>query len=209
MGDRTDIQVQDAFLNTGPKVVDFLADELGISMRFQAFPDYFDAPGRQDVGRSIYPKPVKGDEIGDRARDIRPPVPVDQFGAEEDNSRLEGGRAWIARLVLAMDAMDNAELRLNSGASELVRDDDGRVVLMDEVLTPDSSRYWPAGEWREGINPPSFDKQYLRDWLEDVRINGQPWSKQPPAPTLPPEVIANTAARYRQAYEMLTGQTLE
>ena len=80
---------------------------------------------------------------------------------------------------------------------------------MDEVLTPDSSRYWPAGEWREGINPPSFDKQYLRDWLEDVRINGQPWSKQPPAPTLPPEVIANTAARYRQAYEMLTGQTLE
>ena len=88
-------------------------------------------------------------------------------------------------------------------------DDDGRVVLMDEVLTPDSSRYWPAAEWREGINPPSFDKQYLRDWLESVRIDGQPWNKQPPAPTLPPEVIANTAARYRQAYELLTGQTLE
>ena len=88
-------------------------------------------------------------------------------------------------------------------------DDDGRVVLMDEVLTPDSSRYWPAAEWREGINPPSFDKQYLRDWLESVRVGGQPWNKQPPAPTLPPEVIANTAARYRQAYELLTGQTLE
>lgn len=87
-------------------------------------------------------------------------------------------------------------------------DDDGRVVLMDEVLTPDSSRYWPANEWREDINPPSFDKQYLRDWLESVRVDGQPWNKQPPAPTLPPEVIANTAARYRQAYEMLTGQTL-
>ena len=88
-------------------------------------------------------------------------------------------------------------------------DDDGRVVLMDEVLTPDSSRYWPAAEWREGINPPSFDKQYLRDWLESVRVDGHPWNKQPPAPTLPPEVIANTAARYRQAYELLTGQTLE
>ena len=88
-------------------------------------------------------------------------------------------------------------------------DDDGRVVLMDEVLTPDSSRYWPAAEWREGINPPSFDKQYLRDWLESVRVDGQPWNKQPPAPTRPPEVIANTAARYRQAYELLTGQTLE
>ncbi len=87
-------------------------------------------------------------------------------------------------------------------------DDDGRVILMDEVLTPDSSRYWPADEWREGISPPSFDKQYLRDWLENVRIGGQPWTKQPPAPTLPPDVIANTAARYRQAYEMLTGQTL-
>lgn len=134
VGDRTDLRVQDAFLNTGPKVVDFLRDELGIAMRFQAFPDYFDAPGRQDVGRSIYPKPVKGEEVGDRARDIRPPVPVDQFGADEDNSRLEGGRAWIARLVLAMDAMDNAELRLNSGASELVRDADGRVVgvVVDE-----------------------------------------------------------------------------
>lgn len=88
-------------------------------------------------------------------------------------------------------------------------DDAGNVILMDEVLTPDSSRYWPANEWREGANPPSFDKQYLRDWLEEVRVDGQPWSKQPPAPTLPAEVIANTAARYRQAYELLTGQALE
>lgn len=128
VGNRTDLLVQDAFLNTGPTVVDYLKDELGIPMRFQAFPDYFDAPGRQDVGRSIYPKPVKGEEIGERARDIRPPVPVDQFGAPEDNSRLEGGRAWIARLVLALDAMDNAELRLNSGVSDLVTDEDGRAV---------------------------------------------------------------------------------
>ncbi|MFS4489633.1 MULTISPECIES: FAD-binding protein [unclassified Dietzia] len=128
VGDRTAADVQDAFLNTGPQVVEFLQDELGIPTRFQAFPDYFDAPGRQELGRSIYPKPIKGEEVGDRATDIRPPVPADQFGADEDTTKLEGGRAWVARLVLALDAMDTAETRLNTAAEELVRDDDGRVV---------------------------------------------------------------------------------
>ena len=128
VGDRTDQQVQDAFLGTGPKVVDFLSDELGIPMRFQAFPDYFDAPGRQEAGRSIYPKPIKGEEVGARTSDVRSAVPVDQFGADEDTTRLEGGRAWVARLVLALDAMENAELRLSSAAGELVRDVDGRIV---------------------------------------------------------------------------------
>lgn len=128
VGDRTDHELQDAFLNTGPEVVSFLQDRLGIQTRFQAFPDYFDAPGRQETGRSIYPKPVKGDEVGERAADIRSAVPVDQFGAPEDTTRLEGGRAWVARLVLALDAMENAELRLGTGAEELVRDEDGRVV---------------------------------------------------------------------------------
>ncbi len=128
VGDRTAADVQDAFLNTGPQVVEFLQDELGIPTRFQAFPDYFDAPGRQELGRSIYPKPIKGEEVGDRATDIRPPVPADQFGADEDTAKLEGGRAWVARLVLALDSMDTAETRLNTAAEELVRDDDGRVV---------------------------------------------------------------------------------
>ena len=128
VGQRTDQQVQDAFLNTGPKVVDFLMDELGIPMRFQAFPDYFDAPGRQETGRSVYPKPIKGEEVGERTSDVRSAVPVDQFAADEDTTRLEGGRAWVARLVLALDAMDNAELRLSSAARELVRDTDGRVI---------------------------------------------------------------------------------
>ena len=81
----------------------------------------------------------------------------------------------------------------------------GRLVLMDEVLTPDSSRYWPADSYREGGNPPSFDKQFLRDWLESVRINGQPWDKTPPAPTLPADVIAMTAAKYREAMQRLVG----
>ena len=62
-------------------------------------------------------------------------------------------------------------------------DDDGTLTLMDEVLTPDSSRYWPVeGYGREGSNPPSFDKQFVRDWLEQVRIDGKPWDKTPPAP---------------------------
>jgi phosphoribosylaminoimidazole-succinocarboxamide synthase len=77
--------------------------------------------------------------------------------------------------------------------------------LMDEVLTPDSSRFWPLAQWQEGQNPPSFDKQYLRDWLETAQVDGKPWNKQAPAPALPPEVIAATAERYRAAALQLTG----
>jgi phosphoribosylaminoimidazole-succinocarboxamide synthase len=82
--------------------------------------------------------------------------------------------------------------------------DGDRVVLADEVLTPDSSRFWPAGGWEPGHSPPSFDKQYVRDWLET-----QAWDKTPPAPRLPPDVIAGTAARYREAYERITGRPLD
>ncbi len=81
----------------------------------------------------------------------------------------------------------------------------GELVLMDEVLTPDSSRYWPADQYREGVNPPSFDKQYLRDWLEQAMVDGQPWAKAPPAPRLPQDVVANTAAKYREAMQRLLG----
>ena len=84
-------------------------------------------------------------------------------------------------------------------------DEAGELVLMDEVLTPDSSRYWPADSYREGSNPPSFDKQFLRDWLEQAQVDGQPWNKQPPAPRLPDEVIAQTAAKYREAMQRLLG----
>ncbi|MBQ9407605.1 MAG: phosphoribosylaminoimidazolesuccinocarboxamide synthase [Desulfovibrio sp.] len=78
---------------------------------------------------------------------------------------------------------------------------DGRLHLIDEVLTPDSSRFWPAASYKPGQSQPSFDKQYLRDWLES-----QPWNKQPPPPTLPADVIANTAARYQEAYAILANQ---
>ena len=72
-------------------------------------------------------------------------------------------------------------------------DADGTLTLMDEVLTPDSSRFWPVEGYAVGGNPPSYDKQFVRDWLEQVRLDGQPWNKRAPAPRLPPEVIERTA----------------
>jgi phosphoribosylaminoimidazole-succinocarboxamide synthase len=79
----------------------------------------------------------------------------------------------------------------------------GTLTLMDEVLTPDSSRYWPVESWREGENPPSYDKQFVRDWLEAARIDGRPWNKRAPAPSLPPDVVEKTAAKYREALTRL------
>jgi phosphoribosylaminoimidazole-succinocarboxamide synthase len=81
----------------------------------------------------------------------------------------------------------------------------GQVVLMDEVLTPDSSRYWPAEQYVVGSNPPSYDKQFLRDWLEQAKVSGKPWDKTPPAPRLPREVIEKTAEKYREALTRLMG----
>jgi phosphoribosylaminoimidazole-succinocarboxamide synthase len=83
-------------------------------------------------------------------------------------------------------------------------DRDGTLTLMDEVLTPDSSRFWPVEGYAEGINPPSYDKQFVRDWLEQVRVDGKPWDKRAPAPPLPADVVDATAARYREALDRLT-----
>ena len=82
-------------------------------------------------------------------------------------------------------------------------DGEGRIVWMDEALTPDSSRFWPADEYEPGRSPASYDKQYVRDWLE---TSG--WDKEPPAPTLPPEVVEGTLSRYLEAYRSLTGEHL-
>jgi len=82
-------------------------------------------------------------------------------------------------------------------------DRDGTLTLMDEILTPDSSRFWPAERYVEGENPPSYDKQFVRDWLESVRIDGKPWPKTAPAPKLPDEVIEQTAANYRAVADIL------
>lgn len=84
-------------------------------------------------------------------------------------------------------------------------DADGTLTLMDEVLTPDSSRFWPVESYHEDSNPPSYDKQFVRDWLEQVKIDGRPWDKTPPAPRIPNEVISKTAAKYQEVWQRLTG----
>ena len=80
----------------------------------------------------------------------------------------------------------------------------GKLHLIDEALTPDSSRFWPADQYRTGANPPSYDKQFVRDWLET-----QPWNKKAPAPELPAEVLAKTTEKYREALRRLTGRDLD
>jgi phosphoribosylaminoimidazole-succinocarboxamide synthase len=80
---------------------------------------------------------------------------------------------------------------------------DGELALIDELLTPDSSRFWPADQYRSGISPPSFDKQFVRDYLSGIA-----WDKDPPGPELPPDVVAATSAKYLEAYEQLTGTPL-
>ncbi len=75
----------------------------------------------------------------------------------------------------------------------------GKIYLIDEILTSDSSRFWPMAEYKVGMSPPSFDKQFVRDWLEK-----QPWNKKAPAPRLPADIIAKTAEKYREALRLLT-----
>jgi len=118
---------------------------------------------------------------------------------------------------LAAEARD-AAIRLYEEAAEFARgrgiiiadtkfefgiDAAGTLHLIDEALTPDSSRFWPASQYQEGSNPPSYDKQYVRDYLETLD-----WNKKAPAPKLPARVITRTSAKYLEAYERLTGETL-
>jgi phosphoribosylaminoimidazole-succinocarboxamide synthase len=86
---------------------------------------------------------------------------------------------------------------------EFGRDEDGQIILIDEALTPDSSRFWPLAEYAPGKSQPSFDKQFVRDYLETLD-----WDKQPPAPQIPPQVAMATTARYLEAYKLLTGEDL-
>jgi len=134
-----------------------------------------------------------------------------QLGAHDENITFEQVCERIGA-TLAQRVRDFA-LRLYRQACEFARgrgiiiadtkfefglDDNGEVRLMDEVLTPDSSRFWPADQYRVGISPPSFDKQFLRDWLQR-----QPWNKTAPPPPLPQDIIEKTAARYREALNRL------
>ncbi|MBJ7258501.1 MAG: phosphoribosylaminoimidazolesuccinocarboxamide synthase [Chthoniobacterales bacterium] len=115
-----------------------------------------------------------GDEVAHQVREVSFEV-------------YDHGRAHAARAGLVI-----ADTKLEFG---LVDDE---LLLIDECLTPDSSRFWPAGHWEPGAPPPSFDKQFVRDYL-----TRSGWNRQPPAPHLPPEIIAQTAAKYREAFERL------
>jgi len=109
-----------------------------------------------------------------------------------------------AALLLYQKAHDYALARgviIADTKFEFGVDQAGRLHLIDELLTPDSSRFWPAAAWQPGTNPPSFDKQFVRDYLESLA-----WDKRPPAPHLPPDVIEKTRQKYREAYARLTGR---
>jgi len=111
-----------------------------------------------------------------------------------------------ASLRLYQEASDYArsrEIIIADTKFEFGRDRDGRIILIDEALTPDSSRFWPVESYEVGKSQASFDKQFVRDYLEGIA-----WNKQPPAPSLPPEVAAATTARYLEAYELLVGEPL-
>jgi phosphoribosylaminoimidazole-succinocarboxamide synthase len=138
--------------------------------------------------------------VGDHDENITYAQVVEMIGASlaEKIRTVSIALYETARDVAAKKGIIIADTKFEFGL-----DPNGNLVLMDEVLTPDSSRYWPADQYKEGVNPPSYDKQFLRDWLENAQVQGKPWSKSPPAPHLPAEVIAQTAAKYQEAWEKL------
>jgi len=132
-------------------------------------------------------------------------IPFEQLAATVGAELAEKMRTAALRLYVA--AREYAETRgiiIADTKFEFGLDGEGTLRLMDEVLTADSSRYWPVAEYRVGVSPPSFDKQFVRDWLE-----AQPWNKAPPPPELPAEIIARTAAKYREALRAITGRDID
>lgn len=135
------------------------------------------------------------------------------IGSHDENVSFEQAVEIVADRALAERVRD-ISIRLYSEAAEYAAthgiiiadtkfefglDDKGGLVLIDEVLTPDSSRFWPVSGYRVGVSPPSFDKQFVRDWLET-----QPWNKKAPAPHLPPDVLKKTTEKYKEALRLLT-----
>jgi phosphoribosylaminoimidazole-succinocarboxamide synthase len=135
------------------------------------------------------------------------------IGSHDENISFEQAAEIVGDRALAERVRD-VSIRIYTEAAEYAAthgiiiadtkfefgvDDKGGLVLIDEVLTPDSSRFWPASEYRVGISPPSFDKQFVRDWLET-----QPWNKKAPAPRLPADVLKKTSEKYQDALRLLT-----
>ena len=155
-------------------------------------------PGLKNASRLPAPifTPATKAEMGDHDENIDFARASDIIGADL------AARIRAIALRLYSDAAAFALTRgivIADTKFEFGLDQDGTLTLMDEVLTPDSSRFWPAASVVEGSNPPSLDKQPVRDWLEQVTIDGAPWNKKPPPPPMPAEVVAATAERYRKA----------
>ena len=144
------------------------------------------------------------------------PATKAEAGAHDENISFDQAEKLIGKKLAAK--VREVSIRLYREAADYARergiiiadtkfefgtDDKGDLVLIDEALTADSSRFWPADQYRPGTSPPSFDKQYVRDYLETLD-----WKKKPPAPRLPPEVIAKTSEKYREALYRLTGKKL-
>jgi len=132
-------------------------------------------------------------------------ITFDQATRAVGGEVMERLRAWSIELFRAASAhalargIILADTKFEFGHAL----DTGELILIDEVLTPDSSRYWPLDRWQPGRDPPSFDKQFLRDWLLELESRGE-WNRSPPGPELPEPVVEQTLARYREALERLT-----
>ncbi|MEO7056680.1 MAG: phosphoribosylaminoimidazolesuccinocarboxamide synthase [Caldimonas sp.] len=159
-------------------------------------------PGLQNASRLPAPifTPATKAEMGDHDENID----FDRVGDVIGTELAAKVRDTAIRLY-----SEAAEFALGKGIIiadtkfEFGLDDDGVLTLMDEVLTADSSRFWPAESYAVGMNPPSFDKQFVRDWLESVQVGGAPWNKRAPAPALPPSLIEQTSNRYAAALQRL------
>ena len=143
--------------------------------------------------------PATKAEIGDHDENVDFDRAAEILG---DRAALEELRRLSIELYgFAADHARERGIILADTKFEFGRDRDGRIVVGDEVLTPDSSRFWPADQYAPGSSPPSFDKQFVRDWLESTG-----WNKTPPAPELPDDVVEKTRAKYIEAFRQLTGQ---
>jgi phosphoribosylaminoimidazole-succinocarboxamide synthase len=146
--------------------------------------------------------PATKAEVGDHDENVTFDRAAEIIG---DRALLEELRRLSIELYsFAADHARERGIILADTKFEFGRDREGRIVVGDEVLTPDSSRFWPADTYEAGRSQPSFDKQYVRDWA-----SGSGWDKTPPAPALPDDVVEGTRQRYREAYEKITGEPFE
>jgi phosphoribosylaminoimidazole-succinocarboxamide synthase len=160
-------------------------------------------PGLRESERlptPIFTPSTKAEEGHDEAIDLDQAAEI--LGDREQAARLRD--VSIALYSFAADQAAERGVILADTKFEFGLDEKGTLILGDEALTPDSSRYWPAAGYEAGHGQPSFDKQYVRDWA-----SGTGWDKAPPAPAIPDDVVAGTRAKYVEAYELITGESFD